>query len=109
MFTGDAPEEAALEGSKGSYFRSQWRDGVLCALPWLVGFVVFTGGPLLFSIVISFCQFDILNPAVFTGLKNYIFMVNQRRVVLEVAVEHAVHGRRHPARPRVEPRARACC
>jgi multiple sugar transport system permease protein len=75
MFTGDKPEEVLLEGTKGSYFRAQWRDGVLCALPWLVGFVVFTGGPMLFSIVISFCRFDVLNPAVFTGLQNYLFMI----------------------------------
>lgn len=75
LFTGEQPEAQALEGSKGSYFRDQWKDGVLCALPWLVGFIVFTGGPLLFSFIISFCQYDILNPAIFTGLKNYVFMV----------------------------------
>ncbi len=76
IFTGEKADTRALEGSKGSYFRAQWKDGVLCALPWLVGFIVFTGGPLLFSIVISFCQFDILNPAIFTGLKNYLFMLH---------------------------------
>jgi multiple sugar transport system permease protein len=37
---------------------------------------LFTGGPLVFSIVISFCRFDVLNPAVFTGLYNYTFMLN---------------------------------
>jgi len=74
FFTSKKKEEY-LEGSKGSYFRDQWRDGVLCALPWLIGFIVFTGGPLLFSIVISFCRFDVLNPAVFTGLSNYTFML----------------------------------
>lgn len=68
--------EPGLEGRKGSYFRAQWRDGVLCALPWIVGFVVFTGGPLLFSIIISFCRFDVLNPAVFTGWTNYCFMLH---------------------------------
>ena len=66
-----------LEGKKGSYFRSQWKDGVICALPWLLGFALFTGGPLLFSIIISFCQFDILNHAVFTGLSNYRIMFAQ--------------------------------
>ncbi|MCS6770678.1 MAG: extracellular solute-binding protein [Kiritimatiellae bacterium] len=75
LFTGEKPDAAALEGSKGSYFRSEWRDGVLCALPWLLGFIIFTGGPMLFSVVISFCRFDVLNPAVFVGLKNYAFMV----------------------------------
>ena len=72
--SGSAP---ALEGKKGSYFRSQWKDGVICALPWLLGFTLFTGGPLLFSIIISFCQFDILNDAVYTGLSNYRIMLVQ--------------------------------
>lgn len=74
LFTGEESENTGLDGSKGSYFRDQWKDGFLCALPWLAGFVIFTGGPLLFSIVISFCRFDILNPAVFTGIANYVFM-----------------------------------
>jgi ABC-type sugar transport system permease subunit/ABC-type glycerol-3-phosphate transport system substrate-binding protein len=63
-----------LEGSKGSYFRAEWKHGVICALPFLIGFLIFTGGPLLFSIVISFSSFDGLNPAVFTGLRNYAFL-----------------------------------
>lgn len=63
-----------IEGLQSSYFRSQWRGGWLCAMPWIVGFVVFTGGPILFSIIISFCQYDILNPARFTGLENYHWM-----------------------------------
>ena len=65
---------SALEGKKGSYFRAQWKEGVICASPWIFGFIVFTGGPLVFSIVISFCRFDVVNPAVFTALRNYIFM-----------------------------------
>ncbi len=63
-----------VEGVHSSYFRSQWKGGWICALPWIIGFVVFTGGPILFSIVISFCQFDILNPARFTGAVNYAWM-----------------------------------
>ncbi len=63
-----------LEGMQSSFFRSQWRGGWICAAPWTIGFIVFTGGPILFSIVISFCDFDILNPARFTGLTNYAWM-----------------------------------
>ncbi|HMP90190.1 MAG TPA: extracellular solute-binding protein [Kiritimatiellia bacterium] len=74
FFTGEKNVHSVIEGSKGSYFRSQWKEGVICALPWIIGFIVFTGGPMLFSIVISFCRYDILNPAVFTGLDNYWFM-----------------------------------
>lgn len=60
-----------VEGVHSSYFRSQWKGGWLCALPWIIGFIVFTGGPILFSIIISFCHYDILNPARFTGWNNY--------------------------------------
>ncbi len=74
FFTGEKGSVSVIEGSKGSYFRAQWKEGVICALPWIVGFIVFTGGPMLFSIVISFTRYDILNPAVTTGLDNYLFM-----------------------------------
>ncbi len=63
-----------IEGVQSSYFRSQWRGGWICAAPWIIGFILFTGGPILFSIVISFCDYDILNPARVTGLKNYQWM-----------------------------------
>jgi len=54
-----------------SYFRKQWYAGFLCASPWLIGFAIFTGGPILFSIIMSFCHYDILNPAQWIGLENY--------------------------------------
>jgi ABC-type Fe3+ transport system permease subunit len=47
-------QAAAIEGMRSSYFRSQWRGGWLSASPWILGFIIFTGGPILFSIVISF-------------------------------------------------------
>lgn len=51
--------------------RSQWLGGVICASPWLIGFVIFGGGPMLFSLIISFCDYDILNTPRFVGLANY--------------------------------------
>jgi ABC-type sugar transport system permease subunit/ABC-type glycerol-3-phosphate transport system substrate-binding protein len=74
MGTRLARRSGDVEGVQSSYFRSQWKGGWLCALPWIIGFVVFTGGPILFSIIISFCEFDILNPARFTRLTNYEWM-----------------------------------
>jgi len=57
--------------SEKGYFRKQWYAGFLCASPWLIGFTVFTGGPILFSIIMSFCHYDILNPAQWIGFANY--------------------------------------
>lgn len=39
--------------------------------PWLVGFCVFTAGPIIVSFVYSFCRYDVLNPALWVGLENY--------------------------------------
>ncbi|CEG28700.1 carbohydrate ABC transporter permease [Bacillus sp. B-jedd] len=42
--------------------------------PWIIGFVVFTIGPLLFSLVISFYDWPIVGEVQFVGLSNYITM-----------------------------------
>src|SRR3954462_9763857 len=39
--------------------------------PWLLGFLLWTGGPLLASIYLSLTQYDILTPPVWVGLSNY--------------------------------------
>lgn len=57
------------------YFRGQWKDGWILASPWLLGFVLLTGGPIAFSALISFCDYDILNPARLVGFENYKEMV----------------------------------
>lgn len=59
------------------YFRQQWYAGIICAAPWIIGFVLFTGGPILFSIVMSFCHYDILNPPRWTGFANYQWILRE--------------------------------
>ena len=39
--------------------------------PWIIGFLVFTLGALIFSFAISFFKTDLLSPATFIGLNNY--------------------------------------
>ena len=73
--------DAVIEGSSGGYFRTQWLGGFVCASPWLLGFLIFGGGPMLFSLFISFCHYDILNPAIFTGTENYRLMFSDDRLV----------------------------
>ncbi len=67
--------DATIEGTGGGYFRRQWFGGYVCAAPWIIGFLVMAGGPMLFSLVMSFCDFDVINPAKLTGLANYGYMV----------------------------------
>lgn len=45
--------------------------GYAFASPWLIGFVVFTAGPVIASILLSFTEYDVLHPAQFVGMENY--------------------------------------
>ncbi|HMI83454.1 MAG TPA: extracellular solute-binding protein [Polyangiaceae bacterium] len=44
---------------------------LLFASPWFVGFALLIGGPILFSIVVSFTRYDVLTEARYVGLSNY--------------------------------------
>src|SRR6476620_2655194 len=48
--------------------------GYLFILPWLLGFIFLRFGPMLASLFLSFTQYDIITPPVFTGFANYIKM-----------------------------------
>lgn len=62
----------------GRRLSAQWwrdaRDGYLFALPWLLGFVIFTLGPMLVSIFMSFTRWDGITPLSqieWVGTTNY--------------------------------------
>ncbi len=42
--------------------------------PWLIGFVWLTAGPMIASAVLSFTEYDVINPPRFVGLGNWIYM-----------------------------------
>lgn len=48
--------------------------GFVFALPFTIGFLLFLLVPMLISLYYSFCDYNILTPAKFTGLGNYIKM-----------------------------------
>jgi ABC-type sugar transport system permease subunit/ABC-type glycerol-3-phosphate transport system substrate-binding protein len=51
--------------------RSEARAGYLFAMPWIFGFVTLLLGPMVASIVFSFCEYDVLHPPRWVGLQNY--------------------------------------
>jgi len=63
--------ENVIVGSRGGYMRRQWFGGLVCAAPWIVGFVLLAGGPMLFSLIMSLCDYDAIGPARYIGLHNY--------------------------------------
>ncbi len=51
--------------------RGETTAAYLFASPWLIGFLTLTAGAMLFSVVLSFCSYDLINPARWVGLENY--------------------------------------
>ena len=49
-------------------------DGYISISPWLIGFLVFTVGPLLASLYLSFTEWTITRPPTWIGLTNYTRM-----------------------------------
>jgi multiple sugar transport system permease protein len=58
------------------YFRREHYAGYIFAAPWFFGFLAFGGGPILFSLVMSFSEYDVLSPPKFVGLDNYVTLLS---------------------------------
>lgn len=54
--------------------RIRWRDyrGILFVVPWFVGFVVFTLGPFVASLFLSFTDWSLTDPPSYVGFSNYV-------------------------------------
>jgi multiple sugar transport system permease protein len=46
--------------------------GYLYISPWIIGFLIFTAGPMMASIYFSFCDYQLLIPPKWVGISNYI-------------------------------------
>lgn len=54
-----------------SYHPREVGTALLFASPWIIGFLLFVGGPILFSIVFAFTHYTVLTPAHYVGLQNF--------------------------------------
>jgi ABC-type sugar transport system permease subunit len=61
----------AARRRKSHYSRSEVGASLLFLSPWIIGFVVFVGGPIFFSIIFSFTRYDVLSPAHSVGHDNF--------------------------------------
>jgi multiple sugar transport system permease protein len=51
--------------------RRQWLEGYLFASPWLIGFLTFTAGAMLFSVWMSLQKWNLVQPPEYVGFRNY--------------------------------------
>lgn len=62
-------------------------EGYLFILPWILGFLIFTLGPIIFSIYLSFSKWDMLTPhPQYIGLRNYINLFSDPDFLLSLRV-----------------------
>jgi multiple sugar transport system permease protein len=72
-----APDvRAGVPTRRSSLARKRAIEGYLCILPWLIGFICFTLGPMIGALVLSFADYDIITPPRFTGLANLSRVLN---------------------------------
>jgi ABC-type sugar transport system permease subunit len=62
----------------GSIRRREALEGYLFILPWFFGFLVFTGGPMLASLGLSFTNWNLLQPPSWAGIDNYLRMIDDQ-------------------------------
>ena len=51
--------------------------GFVFVAPWIIGFLAFTAGPMLFSLYASFTDYDVTSRMNWVGLRNYIELFTQ--------------------------------
>lgn len=58
------------------------RTGLLFISPWLIGFILFIAGPMLFSLVLSFSNWDYMKDMKFVGFKNFVNIITHDKIFL---------------------------
>jgi multiple sugar transport system permease protein len=76
---------------RGRHSRLYWRDtiqGYLFIMPVVLGLIIWTFGPMIASLYISFTEYSILKSPQFIGLRNYVDMFSrpQLRVMQSLGV-----------------------
>jgi multiple sugar transport system permease protein len=85
-----------LQGPRVARRRSMaWyeaRDFYISISPWIIGFLLFTGGPVIASFVLSFYRFDAFNPPSFLGLDNYVQLLFRDQIFFQSLRVTAVYA-----------------
>jgi multiple sugar transport system permease protein len=74
---------AGGRGGGLSSTRREALEGFLYISPWIVGFLLFTLGPMLASLYLSFTRYTMIRPPDFIGFDNYVVIFTQDRLFLD--------------------------
>ena len=73
---------AKLVGANSHFQTRKALWGYAFALPWIIGLIVFWGGPILASFYFSFTEYGVTNSPTFIGLENYRQCIHPGRSLL---------------------------
>ncbi|MBX6771373.1 MAG: sugar ABC transporter permease [Chloroflexi bacterium] len=59
---------------------AEYRDAYLMAAPFIIGFVIFTAGPMIASIILAFMRWELVVPPQWVGLENFRQLLTDRYV-----------------------------
>jgi multiple sugar transport system permease protein len=62
----------------------EWAEGYIFAAPFIIGFLVFTAGPMGYSIWMALQRWNLISPPQYVGLKNFIEMLSDPQVNLSL-------------------------
>ena len=75
-------EERARAVARRRRGRRDTRAALLFISPWIVGFLVFTAWPIVYSAYLSFTDYDVINDPNFVGLDNYRRLFEDEKIAL---------------------------
>jgi multiple sugar transport system permease protein len=73
---------SAASGRRRWRLSEETRWAYIFLLPWIIGFVVFTAGPMIASLYLSFTRYNVIRAPQFIGTRNYEFLLNDRHIPL---------------------------
>jgi multiple sugar transport system permease protein len=65
--------------------RRELMAALLFISPWIIGFLIFTAWPVLYSAYLSLTDYDVINDPNFIGLDNYAAMVEDPKIALALS------------------------
>ena len=84
LTTPDAPDISRARQAQRANRRRDTRAALLFISPWIVGFLIFTAWPVIYSGYLSLTSYDVFNAPEFVGLDNYQRLFDDPKIALSL-------------------------
>ncbi|HEU4756134.1 MAG TPA: sugar ABC transporter permease [Agromyces sp.] len=77
-----APDGTSRQRGRRRARRRNLFSALLFLSPWIIGFVVFTAWPMIYSAYLSLTDYDVINNPEFIGVQNYVDLASDDKLLL---------------------------